>query len=225
MAVSLICWCLVVQKKFIVSITCVLIALSVGWYFYTAPSQAPTQNTTKSEGTVYERSYSPNIGPKNAKVTISEFFDPACEACRAFYPIVKDILARHPNDVRLVLRYATFHQGSDTVVRMLEAARLQNTFTPVLEALLSGQSEWASHGSPNISRAWEIARSAGLDLDKAKAVMGSEEFDNMLQLEKEDIRTLKVVQTPTFFVNGKPLPSFGVQQLYDLVLSEIKNPT
>ena len=28
--------------------------------------------------------------------------------------------------------------------------------------------------------------------------------------------------TPTFFVNGKPLPSFGPQQLYDLVAAEVK---
>ncbi|MEK9529753.1 MAG: thioredoxin domain-containing protein, partial [Gammaproteobacteria bacterium] len=55
------------------------------------------------------RSYSPIIGPEEAPVTIVEFFDPACEACRAFHPIVKDILAEHDGDVRVVLRYTPFH--------------------------------------------------------------------------------------------------------------------
>jgi protein-disulfide isomerase len=44
------------------------------------------------------RSYSPIIGPEEAPVTIVEFFDPACEACRAFHPIVKDILAEHDGE-------------------------------------------------------------------------------------------------------------------------------
>lgn len=35
------------------------------------------------------------------------------------------ILSENPNDVRLVLRYVLFHQGSEEVARMLEAARMQ----------------------------------------------------------------------------------------------------
>ena len=36
-----------------------------------------------------------------------------------------------------------------------------------------------------------------------------------------DVALARVTQTPTFFVNGKPLPSFGPQQLVDLVNSEV----
>jgi protein-disulfide isomerase len=45
--------------------------------------------------------HSPALGAENPKVTIVEFFDPACEGCRAFYPVVKQIMAKYPNDVRL----------------------------------------------------------------------------------------------------------------------------
>src|SRR3546814_18473997 len=51
------------------------------------------------------RPHSAVIGPKKAPVTIVEFFDPSCEACRAFFPKVKEILAAYPKDVRLVMRY------------------------------------------------------------------------------------------------------------------------
>ena len=47
------------------------------------------------------RPYSPIMGPEDAPVTIVEFFDPACEACRAFYPIIKDIMAEHGDQVRV----------------------------------------------------------------------------------------------------------------------------
>ncbi len=196
-----------------------MILLSTGCSDSGSDSSEPSVNA--AQGDAYERAYSPSMGPESAKVTIVEFFDPACEACRAFYPLVKQIMERHPEDVRVVLRYATFHEGSDTVVRMLEAARLQDVFVPVLEGLLKAQPEWASHHAPNIDRAWEVAKASGLNLAEAEMVMNSAEFDQRLTQETADIRELKISQTPTFFVNKKPLTDFGGQQLYDLVVSEL----
>ncbi|MIL10126.1 disulfide bond formation protein DsbA, partial [Salmonella enterica subsp. enterica] len=39
--------------------------------------------------------------------------------------------------------------------------------------------------------------------------------------ESKDIDIWQVEQTPTFFVNGKSLQTFGPQQLTDLVESEV----
>lgn len=111
--------------------------------------------------------HSPTFGPDDAKVTIVKFFYPACEAFRAYYPFVKQILAVRHDDIRLVLRYVAFHQGSDGVVRMLEAARLQDKCKLVLEALLEAQPKLASHGQPNLDEACKAAEAAGLDLAKA----------------------------------------------------------
>ena len=83
------------------------------------------------------RPYSPILGPADAPVTIVEFFDPACEACRAFHPIVKDIMAEHGDAVRVVIRYTPFHgEGSETAIRVMEAARMQGVFFPVMESTL-----------------------------------------------------------------------------------------
>lgn len=168
------------------------------------------------------RDYSPVIGPASAPVTIVEFFDPSCEACRAFYPIVKNILAQYPQDVRLVLRYAAFHDGSDQAVGILEAARKQNLFEPALEALLAAQPEWAPHSGPVIDKAWQAAAGAGLDLERARQDASSDEVTAVLEQESKDIDTWRVDQTPTFFVNGKSMQTFGPQQLADLVESEVK---
>jgi len=210
-----------VQKKVMLIIGAGLLALLAALGLNT-PQPSETAKASNLQGDSYERAYSPSIGPDNAAVTIVEFFDPACEACRAIHPYVKEILNRHPNEVRLVLRYAAFHKSSDTAIGMLEAARLQELFLPVLEALLKDQNQWASHGSPDIDRAWELAQSAGLDIQQAKEIIESEKFDELLNQENADILALKVNKTPTFFVNKKPLESFGPDQLYALVLSEIQ---
>lgn len=80
------------------------------------------------------RPHSAIIGPKNAPVTIVEFFDPSCEACRAYFPQVKAILAANPKNVRLVMRYLPLHPGSAEAIVMLEAARAQGKLEPVMAA-------------------------------------------------------------------------------------------
>lgn len=208
------------SKKLILSVlACLTIALAA----WAATSSLDSESDAMKgwAGDAYEREYSVSIGPDNAKVTLVEFFDPACEACRAFYPFVKEILARHTEDVRLVLRYAAFHQGSDTVIRLLEIAREQDVFLPVLEALLKDQHTWASHHKPNIDKAWELAEQAGLNVTDAKSKIESVRLNRILQQENDDIRALKIRQTPTFFVNKKPLKNFGGQELYQLILAEL----
>lgn len=168
------------------------------------------------------RMHSPSIGPAGAPVTIVEFLDPSCEACRAFYPIVKQIMAAFPGETRLVIRYAPLHEGSDGAVRILEASRLQQKFEPVLEALFRDQDQWAAHGAPDIEKAWSIAGSAGLDVTRGKADASSAAISKVLEQDIADMKAVNLQGTPTFFVNGKPLDDFGPQQLYDLVATEVK---
>jgi protein-disulfide isomerase len=68
------------------------------------------------------RPHSPVLGAANARVTVVEVLDPACEACRAFAPVVEQLLFLYPNDVRVVVRFADFHPPSLDAIRLLEAA-------------------------------------------------------------------------------------------------------
>jgi len=167
------------------------------------------------------RSHAPVLGPPDAPVTIVEFFDPACEACRAFYPVVKQIMAAYPDDVRVVLRYTAFHPTSEEGVRVLEAARLQDRFEPVLERLLQTQERWAPHGRAPES-AWTLLDGTGLDVERAVEDAKGPEVVAVLKQDAADIEAVGVRGTPTFFVNGKPLQEFGAQQLYDMVAAEVK---
>ena len=130
-------------------------------------------------------------------------------------------MAQHPDKVRLALRYAPFHQGSDQVVKLIEAARKQGLYTPVLEALLAAQPEWADHAAPNIGIAFEAAARAGLDMERARQDMETPEIQAVLAQDIEDLTALQVSKTPTFFVNGRSLPSFGPEQLARLVAEEV----
>jgi protein-disulfide isomerase len=199
----------------------VVAALILGVSLYRKQTQTAQDQTVRAEQTRLVRMHSPVLGPQGAPVTIVEFFDPACETCRAFYPIVKSLMAKYPDDVRLVIRYAPFHQGSDQVVKLLEASKRQGKYQPVLEAVLQAQPSWADHGRPNPDLTFAIAKAAGLDIERARVDMARPELQALLAQDVEDLTALQVSRTPTFFVNGRSLPSFGPEQLAALVAEEV----
>ncbi len=197
----------------------VLVGLIAAVFLYNRLSMEQQAPSTVSETPSLVRSHSPIIGPAEAPVTIVEFFDPSCEACRAFYPVVKRIMAEYPDNVRLALRYTLFHKGSEEAARILEAARKQGLYVPVLEAVLAAQPQW--HDDPQVQAAWEAAEAAGLDVEKAHEVLNAPEITAALEQDAADIQAFEVRGTPTFFVNGELLPRLNPQQLYDLVRSEV----
>lgn len=199
----------------------VVAAFVLGVSLYRKQTQSTQDQTVRAEQTRLVRMHSPVLGPQGAPVTIVEFFDPACETCRAFYPIVKGLLAQYPEQVRLVIRYAPFHQGSDQVVKLFEAARRQGKYQQVLEAVLQAQPVWADHGRPNPDLTFEIAKAVGLDIERAREDMARPEMQALLEQDVADLNALQVSKTPTFFVNGRSLPSFGPDQLASLVAEEV----
>ncbi|MGF6458077.1 DsbA family protein [Pseudomonas frederiksbergensis] len=196
-----------------------IVGFAVAAFFYNRAVTVPQATAPVPQTSALVRFNSPTFGPANAPVTIVEFFDPSCESCRAFYPIVKKMMSQHPDDVRLVLRYVKLHVGSEEAIRLLEAARKQGVFVPVLEAVLAAQPQW--HDDAKATAAWDAAAQAGLDVTKAREDMMSPEITATIERDATDAKTVGVKGTPTFFVNGKPLTNFGAQQLYDLIWSEI----
>jgi len=166
---------------------------------------------------VVERQGAPVKGPTDARVTIVEFFDPACGTCADFYPLVKQLIEQYPGKVRVMLRYAPLHTGSDQVVKMLEAAHLQGKFWPALELLFKNQQRWVVNHVSQPMRARGILNGLAMDHKKLDADMNQSAVVQATQQDVEDGHALKVQATPEFFVNGRPLPSFGFQQLSQLV--------
>ncbi len=205
------------RTLFITAAAALLLAFIVGALLYTTQKKEQSTQLVDTNRDALIRMHSPTLGKPDAPVVIVEFLDPACETCRAFYPLVKDILAANPDQVRLVLRYAPFHNGSDKVVAVLEAARKQGKFWPALEALLATQEDWSPNHTPQVELVWPHLEGLGLDMEKMRIDMHAPEIANLIAQDLADSETLKVNQTPEFFVNGKPMPSFGYEQLIALV--------
>ena len=212
------------NKQWIVvaSVVAVVVAFIAGAVVFKGRETQQVSQAAQSNSDALVRASSPVFGNPAAKVTIVEFFDPACETCRAFYPLVKTIVNSSFGQVRLVVRHAPLHQGSDTAVKILEAARMQGQYWPAVERALAGQPQWAAHGNARPELIWDLITNLGLDMAKARADADSPAVAQLLSQDIADMKALKVDRTPGFFVNGTPLRDFGEAQLRALVDQEIK---
>jgi protein-disulfide isomerase len=165
--------------------------------------------------------HSPTLGDSGAKVHIVEFLDPACGTCALFYPMVKGWIAEVPGEIRLSIRHVAFHTGADHAVRVLEASRNQGKYWETLEALLASQGRWVKNHIVQPENIGPVIAGVGLDMPRLLADMDSAEVTQRIEKDMKDAVLLKVSATPEYFVNGRPLPSFGQQQLADLVREEL----
>lgn len=153
---------------------------------------------------------------------IVEFLDPACEGCRAFYPVVKQLIAENPGKIRLWVRYVPIHRGADFVVKALEAARAQGKFWETLELLFAKQDEWTRHHAVMPKQVLDVLSGInGLDMERLKRDMSNPEFAKIAEQDMADAKAVKIMQTPTFYINGKPLAEHGFEQLRAQVRQEV----
>lgn len=211
------------KKNIIIVATAIsfVVLFIVAATLYTNQKDKELSSTSLEKIENMRRDYSPIMGPLDAKVTIVEFFDPACGTCSAFYPFVKKLMNDNPGKVNLVLRYLPLHQNSDVIVSIFEAARLQNRFRETLERAYQTRDAWIEHHVSKPEKFWAQLGGLGLDMKKLNEDIQSTEIARRVKQDMLDAQQLKVSMTPGFFVNGKPLVQFGYQQLQQLVESEI----
>jgi protein-disulfide isomerase len=205
------------KTLFIVSAVLLLLAFVLGTYAYKSEKFDQSAKVADQNQAFLVREHAPKLGPADAKVHLVEFFDPACGTCREFSPKVKDLMKANPGKIRLSLRYAPFHAGSDNVVKVLEAARKQDKFWQTLEAVLASQPYWAPNHKAELELLWPQLRNLGLDLERITLDMYAPEIERVIAQDLADAKALNVTMTPEFFVNGRPLPDFGYDQLKKLV--------
>jgi protein-disulfide isomerase len=199
-----------------------VVALAAATYLYESDDGQSGLSEAAARDAALASVHSPTLGNPGAKVHIVEFMDPACETCALFFPMVKQWMAERPDDIRLSVRHVAFHTGSDYAVRILEASRKQDKYWQTLEALLASQNQWVQHHVVQPELIAPAIASVGLNMEQLTADMNSVAVMRRIELDKKDSIHLKVSATPEYFVNGRPLPSFGQQQLADLVREELE---
>jgi protein-disulfide isomerase len=103
------------------------------------------------------------------------------------------------------------------VVAMLEASKRQGKYWEALEALLRQQDRWVHNHRANPDDALAVLGGAGVDGARVRADMQLPLVRDAVAQDVADAKALKVTKTPEYFVNGKPLPKFGLDELKAMV--------
>ena len=204
-----------------VAIGVLVLGLVAATFFYDSDNTESLQAEAAARQAALASEHSPTLGDRGAKVHIVEFLDPACETCALFYPMVKQWMAEVPGEIRLSVRHVAFHTGADYAVRILEASRKQDKYWQTLEALLASQNQWTQHHAVQPDRIGPAIAGVGLNMEQLMVDMNAMDVLLRAEQDKKDAILLKVSATPEYFVNGRQLPSFGQQQLADLVREEL----
>ena len=109
-------------------------------------------------------------GNSNAPVTLIEYLDFECEACGAYFPVVKQLEQEFPNDLRVVRRYYPLpgHKNSLPAALAVEAAAKQGKYDEMHDLLFTEQEKWGNKPSPEPAIFEGYAQKLGLDIEKFK---------------------------------------------------------
>ncbi len=150
----------------------------------------------------------------NALVTVTEFIDMQCEACRAAQTmIVKPMLEQYGSMIRYEVKHFPIypnHQYSKEAAEAAECAADQGKFWEFEEMDYENQDDL----SPTAISKW--ATDLGLDMDLFERCRKSDIKMAIVDATQAEGKKLGVNGTPTFFVNGKRVES-TIQAIGDAI--------
>lgn len=146
-------------------------------------------------------------GPDDAPVTIVEFSDFQCPACKSAEPFVRAVRTQYPDSVRIVYRYfplEQLHQYARTAAQAAQVAQTEGKFWEYSDILFENQETWSTLDSKDQVKQTlsEYATELGIDSASFLERMDSPDVVAAVQNDITLGDTLKIMATPTFYVNG-----------------------
>ena len=152
---------------------------------------------------------SPFVGPKDAKVTIVEFFDFNCGYCKRLAPELMKVIKANPK-VKVVFKPVTF-LGSMPAAKAAMAANKQGKFLEVYEALLT------HNGQVTTAVIEDIIKKAGLDVEKTKKLMESDEIAKEISAIAGLSQKVQIRGVPTLIMNGEALQAIDADTIQNAI--------
>jgi protein-disulfide isomerase len=154
----------------------------------------------------------PALGPADAPVTIVEFSDFQCPFCARAGPIVKQLNARYPEQVRIVYRHFpldSIHPRARPAAEAAACADEQGAFWPYHDLIFANMRALSDE---DLAR---YAEEVGIDSEKFAQCVAEGRHRDQVERDLQEGRRVGVSGTPAFFVNGRMLG--GAQPLEEFV--------
>ena len=206
--------------KVIVIITVLVVAGAIFWGIRTQDSGSKNVNVEVTDEDTY-------LGNKDAKVTLVEYSDFQCPACKAFEDIVKQLRESYSvEDLKIVYRHfplRSIHPNADLAAQAAEAAGEEGKFWEMKDLLFKNQAEWSKEKDPR-GLFGAYAKSLGLDVAEFdEDLLPEDDSKERVEKDYQSGVALGVNSTPTFILNGVVLKNpQNLDEFKKLIDAELK---
>ena len=195
-------WSLAVFSLFIISVMGIWIFYPVYWNF-----QAPLLSDSTPTG--ISGAGHPWIGAESPTLEITEFADYQCFQCKKMHFFLRQLVAKHPNKIRLVHRHypmdhtvnpivkESFHEGSGAMALIAISAARMNNFWPVNDYL------FGIAGKTQVIEIKELAEKVGLNYEELKRTMSDHQTQIDLRRDIWKGNKLRITGTPAYVIDGE----------------------
>lgn len=205
-----------VSKQFII-IVIVVVGILFGIFSFSNKSENKQSSSNSSAN-----GSSHIVGNTKSKVTLIEYGDFQCPACKSYYPIVKQIKEEYSDRIAFQFKHfplVQIHPNAFVSARAAEAAGKQGKFFEMHDVLYENQDSWAQSTSPN-SIFESYAQQLGLNLDQFKKDMVSEEIATIINADVKSAQAIGGNSTPTFAINNKKIENPKTLDEFKKVIDE-----
>ena len=148
---------------------------------------------------------SPQIGPRNAAVTITLFSDFECPFCREQAKILREKVLPSEPDVRLVFKYMplSFHPWSQSAAELAACVAVQdaNAFWQLHDFIFAHQSQ-ITPSSLNATVKDYLSSLPGVKMDQFNICVDSGATNTVVARDMALAKELGIEATPSLFVNA-----------------------
>ena len=164
---------------------------------------------------------SPSQGPADARVTVVEFSDYLCPACRKAHDVVSGLRRTYEGRIRWVFKDLPLerHQASFQMAEAARCAHDQGDFWQYQDLLFQAPKDLDQAGLV------ELAQTLGMDGGQFEQCIRDEKHRADVLEDMLAAREAGVDATPTFIVNGRLRPGLGRNNnLHALIEAELSTP-
>jgi len=150
-----------------------------------------------------------SIGPRDAAITVVEFFDYRCPYCMAALPWVQD-LVRTRHDIRFVFKEMPLAMHGQPALESTQAsvaAMPQGRYWQFHQALMS------FHGDLTPARIDQLAQQSGIDVARMRRAMTDPAIMRLINENEGLANDLGATGTPAFLINGRLVSGFDREGL------------
>lgn len=166
-----------------------------------------------TEPTIGENS--PVLGKDDASITIFEFSCYGCPASKEVQPILKQILDKYSDQVKLVwkdLPLPDLYPQADLAHLASRCASDQGKFWQYQDKL------WENQNDFSLNNLKKIGQDVGLDVNKLTDCINSKKFQNLIDADVDEAAGLSISGTPHFYINTQEISGIATLEDFEIVI-------